>query len=139
MVRGERYKEPTLMIAACCYCGQDTHPPSRKLWLPQSAPGERYCALSNVDRRSGAHSDNECLKRVGEDDQTATLLCCYRCLRRSEMTLIAVIFEVFPAVGRKGDYLEYAARLKSELGCTDGLISVDPRRTRQAAVIVILA
>ncbi len=29
--------------------------------------------------------------------------------------MIAVIFEVFPADGRKDDYLELAARLKSEL------------------------
>ncbi len=31
--------------------------------------------------------------------------------------MVAVVFEVFPAVGRKRDYLEYAARLKSELEC----------------------
>ena len=39
--------------------------------------------------------------------------------------MIAVIFEVFPADGRKGDYLERAARLKSELECMDGFISVE--------------
>jgi heme-degrading monooxygenase HmoA len=39
--------------------------------------------------------------------------------------MIAVIFEVFPAVGRKRDYLDYAARLKSELECIDGFISVE--------------
>jgi heme-degrading monooxygenase HmoA len=39
--------------------------------------------------------------------------------------MIAVIFEVFPAGGRKGDYLEYAARLKTELACMDGFISVE--------------
>jgi heme-degrading monooxygenase HmoA len=39
--------------------------------------------------------------------------------------MIAVIFEVFPADGRKGDYLEHAARLKSELECVDGFISVE--------------
>ena len=39
--------------------------------------------------------------------------------------MIAVIFEVFPADGRKGDYLEHAARLKSELDCMDGFISVE--------------
>ena len=39
--------------------------------------------------------------------------------------MIAVIFEVFPAGGRKGDYLEYAARLKTELECMDGFISVE--------------
>jgi heme-degrading monooxygenase HmoA len=43
--------------------------------------------------------------------------------------MIAVIFEVFPAVGRKGDYLDYAARLKSELECIDGFISVDRFQT----------
>jgi len=39
--------------------------------------------------------------------------------------MIAVIFEVFLAGGRKGDYLEYAARLKTELECMDGFISVE--------------
>ena len=39
--------------------------------------------------------------------------------------MIAVIFEVLPAVGRKSDYLEHAARLKSELECVDGFISVE--------------
>jgi heme-degrading monooxygenase HmoA len=38
--------------------------------------------------------------------------------------MIAVIFEVFPADGRKDDYLEHAARLRSELECMDGFISV---------------
>jgi heme-degrading monooxygenase HmoA len=39
--------------------------------------------------------------------------------------MIAVIFEVFPADGRKADYLEHAARLRSELECMDGFISVE--------------
>src|SRR5215472_1557073 len=39
--------------------------------------------------------------------------------------MITVIFEVFPADGRKGDYLEHAARLRSELECMDGFISVE--------------
>jgi hypothetical protein len=39
--------------------------------------------------------------------------------------MIAVIFEVFPADGRKGDYLEQAARLRSELERMDGFISVE--------------
>jgi heme-degrading monooxygenase HmoA len=39
--------------------------------------------------------------------------------------MIAVIFEVLPADGRKGDYLEHAARLKRELECVDGFISVE--------------
>ena len=39
--------------------------------------------------------------------------------------MIAVIFEVFPADGRKDDYLEHAARLRSELECMDGFISVE--------------
>ncbi len=39
--------------------------------------------------------------------------------------MIAVIFEVLPADGRKGDYLEHAARLKSELERQDGFISVE--------------
>ncbi len=36
-----------------------------------------------------------------------------------------VIFEVFPAEGRKAEYLERAASLKSELECVDGFISVE--------------
>jgi heme-degrading monooxygenase HmoA len=39
--------------------------------------------------------------------------------------MIAVIFEVFPADGRKDDYLEYAARLRDELESMDGFISVE--------------
>ena len=39
--------------------------------------------------------------------------------------MIAIIFEVWPADGRKGDYLELAARLKSELERMDGFISVE--------------
>ena len=39
--------------------------------------------------------------------------------------MIAVIFEVFPADGHKDDYLEHAARLRSELECMDGFISVE--------------
>src|SRR5262245_61526898 len=43
----------------------------------------------------------------------------------TEVAMIAVIFEVFPADGRKGDYLEHAAQLRSELECMDGFISVE--------------
>jgi heme-degrading monooxygenase HmoA len=39
--------------------------------------------------------------------------------------MIAVIFELIPANGRKGDYLDHAARLKSELEKIDGFISVE--------------
>lgn len=39
--------------------------------------------------------------------------------------MIAVIFEVVPADGRKADYLAYAARLKGELESMDGFISVE--------------
>lgn len=39
--------------------------------------------------------------------------------------MIAVIFEVIPADGRKDDYLEHAARLRGELECMDGFISVE--------------
>ena len=39
--------------------------------------------------------------------------------------MIAVIFEVFPADGHKDDYLEHAARLRGELECMDGFISVE--------------
>jgi heme-degrading monooxygenase HmoA len=39
--------------------------------------------------------------------------------------MIAVIFEVLPADGRKDDYLELAAALKNELEDMDGFISVE--------------
>jgi heme-degrading monooxygenase HmoA len=39
--------------------------------------------------------------------------------------MIAIIFEVWPADGRKGDYLDLAARLKGELERIDGFISVE--------------
>jgi heme-degrading monooxygenase HmoA len=39
--------------------------------------------------------------------------------------MIAVIFEVVPASGRKGDYMDHAARLKSELEQMDGFVSVE--------------
>jgi heme-degrading monooxygenase HmoA len=39
--------------------------------------------------------------------------------------MIAIIFEVWPADGRKGTYLDLAARLKPELEKMDGFISVE--------------
>jgi heme-degrading monooxygenase HmoA len=39
--------------------------------------------------------------------------------------VIAVIFEVVPAPGRKQQYLDLAAALKQELGSIDGFISVE--------------
>jgi heme-degrading monooxygenase HmoA len=39
--------------------------------------------------------------------------------------MIAVIFEVYPAEGRKQDYLDLAARLRPELEKIDGFISVE--------------
>ena len=44
---------------------------------------------------------------------------------RNDITMIAVIFEVIPEAGRKGDYLDRAARLKTELERMDGFISVE--------------
>ena len=43
----------------------------------------------------------------------------------TEVAMIAVIFEVFPADSRKDDYLEHAARLRGELESMDGFISVE--------------
>jgi len=43
----------------------------------------------------------------------------------TEVAMIAVIFEVFPADDHKNDYLEQAARLRGELECMDGFISVE--------------
>ena len=40
-------------------------------------------------------------------------------------TMIAVIFEVWPASGRKDDYLAIAATLRAELEQIDGFISVE--------------
>jgi heme-degrading monooxygenase HmoA len=39
--------------------------------------------------------------------------------------MIAVIFEVWPADGHKNDYLDIAARLRSDLVAIDGFISVE--------------
>lgn len=39
--------------------------------------------------------------------------------------MIAVIFEVWPAQGRKDDYLAIAAALRAELEAIDGFISVE--------------
>jgi heme-degrading monooxygenase HmoA len=39
--------------------------------------------------------------------------------------MIAIIFEVQPAEGKRGAYLDYAARLKPELEQTDGFVSVE--------------
>jgi heme-degrading monooxygenase HmoA len=39
--------------------------------------------------------------------------------------MIAVIFEVFPAAGRKQEYLDLAAALRPELERIDGFISVE--------------
>jgi heme-degrading monooxygenase HmoA len=39
--------------------------------------------------------------------------------------MIAVIFEVFPAPGRKQEYLDLAAALKPELEKIDGFISIE--------------
>jgi heme-degrading monooxygenase HmoA len=39
--------------------------------------------------------------------------------------MMAVIFEVWPAEGRKSDYLELAARLRAEVERIDGFISVE--------------
>ncbi|WP_198265362.1 antibiotic biosynthesis monooxygenase family protein [sulfur-oxidizing endosymbiont of Gigantopelta aegis] len=39
--------------------------------------------------------------------------------------MIAVIFEVFPAPGKKAEYLEIAAELKPQLEKIDGFISIE--------------
>ena len=39
--------------------------------------------------------------------------------------MVAVIFEVFPAPGKRGEYLALAARLRPELERIDGFISVE--------------
>lgn len=39
--------------------------------------------------------------------------------------MIAVIFEVWPAEGRNGEYIDYAAQLRGELERMDGFISVE--------------
>jgi heme-degrading monooxygenase HmoA len=39
--------------------------------------------------------------------------------------MIAVIFEVWPAPGRRDDYLRLAAALREELDCADGFISIE--------------
>jgi heme-degrading monooxygenase HmoA len=39
--------------------------------------------------------------------------------------MIAVIFEVFPVEGKRGDYLDIAERLKPELDNIEGFISIE--------------
>ena len=39
--------------------------------------------------------------------------------------MIAVIFEVIPAEGKRGEYLDLAAELKSELSRIDGFVSIE--------------
>ena len=39
--------------------------------------------------------------------------------------MIAIIFELQPAPGRRGDYLDWAAELKPELEKIDGFLSVE--------------
>jgi len=39
--------------------------------------------------------------------------------------MIAVIFEVWPAAGRRDDYMAHAARLREDLERIDGFISVE--------------
>jgi heme-degrading monooxygenase HmoA len=39
--------------------------------------------------------------------------------------MIAVIFEVWPAEGRRGEYLDLAAALRAELAEIDGFVSVE--------------
>jgi heme-degrading monooxygenase HmoA len=45
--------------------------------------------------------------------------------RWMETDMIAVIFEVWPAQGRKDDYLAIAAALRAELEAIDGFMSVE--------------
>jgi heme-degrading monooxygenase HmoA len=44
---------------------------------------------------------------------------------RKACAMMAVIFEVWPAKGRKDDYLKLAAALRSEVEKIDGFISVE--------------
>ena len=39
--------------------------------------------------------------------------------------MIAVIFEVMPADGRRGDYLDFAAALRPRLDAIDGFLSIE--------------
>jgi heme-degrading monooxygenase HmoA len=45
--------------------------------------------------------------------------------RNGELAMIAVIFEVWPADGRKDNYLGFAASLRADLNSIDGFISVE--------------
>ena len=55
--------------------------------------------------------------------------------------MIAVIFEVWPADGRKDEYLGIAASLRADLEGIDGFISVEaipePHRPEEVTVTVI--
>src|SRR5581483_5602983 len=46
-------------------------------------------------------------------------------LRMEEAAMIAVIFEVWPADGRKQTYLDIAASLRTELQMMEGFISIE--------------
>jgi heme-degrading monooxygenase HmoA len=45
--------------------------------------------------------------------------------KQIEATMIAVIFEAFPAPGKWDEYFAIAAELKTELGKTEGFISIE--------------
>jgi heme-degrading monooxygenase HmoA len=46
-------------------------------------------------------------------------------MQRTEIAMIAVMFEVWPAEGRKDDYLNLAAALRADLDQAEGFISVE--------------
>jgi heme-degrading monooxygenase HmoA len=48
-----------------------------------------------------------------------------RIAENERMPMVVVIFEVWPAEGRRQDYLDIAARLKPELEKIDGFVSVE--------------
>jgi heme-degrading monooxygenase HmoA len=47
---------------------------------------------------------------------------------KKSKTMIAVIFEVIPAAGKRDEYLDLAAQLKPELSKIKGFISIDQSR-----------
>jgi heme-degrading monooxygenase HmoA len=85
--------------------------------------------LAFPDRLGGAHvaqrSGSACQPSAGLTTIPGDPAAMDHELRKRGTGMIAIIFEVRPADGRKGDYLELAARLKDELERMDGFISVE--------------
>src|SRR6476469_316832 len=82
------------------------------------------CALEIMGRLFDVHDD---APRPYHPSSCAEMMALRECLSvvGKEFPMIAVIFEVWPADGRKQAYLDIAASLKPELERIDGFISIE--------------